>query len=364
MKYSGTIGTSGTGAPIIVWQDVNGMVTNLSVAEATTENGYLKFYIAPNKIAEGNAVLAVKDSNGTIMWSWHIWACAYDIEDTKTINSFNSSYKFEFMPVNIGWVSTEEDVSYTARSVTIKIKQSLNEADNNLIIEQTPYNIPSRVGNSPYYQAGRKDPFVPWSGSGTTDKMVYGTYSSLQRSSVTSTITYPTLIKNPWCFYYHGSNNAYLVSALDKWDLGNTGYYNEFEDVPYKTSYCKSIYDPCPCGFIVPPPVAFTGFLVNNNHTLSIANTRGTSDWPTGWYLTNNETIYLPHLGIRAYDSGLLESISDVGSSKAYCAYHTSGRVGVGGSAALTYDISADGCKGSRYSDMWGTPIRAIRDKW
>lgn len=36
------------------------------------KNGYLIFQTA-NTFREGNAVVAVKDSKGTILWSWHIW---------------------------------------------------------------------------------------------------------------------------------------------------------------------------------------------------------------------------------------------------------------------------------------------------
>lgn len=36
------------------------------------ENGNLYFKTA-DTYREGNAVIAAKDANGTILWSWHIW---------------------------------------------------------------------------------------------------------------------------------------------------------------------------------------------------------------------------------------------------------------------------------------------------
>lgn len=44
------------------------------IAEASYKNGYICFTTSKN-FRDGNAVIAAKNSNGTILWSWHIW-CA------------------------------------------------------------------------------------------------------------------------------------------------------------------------------------------------------------------------------------------------------------------------------------------------
>ena len=46
------------------------------IASVSYKNGYIRFS-TPENFREGNAVIAAKNSNGTILWSWHIW-CAED----------------------------------------------------------------------------------------------------------------------------------------------------------------------------------------------------------------------------------------------------------------------------------------------
>lgn len=44
------------------------------IASVSYKNGYIRFS-TPENFREGNAVIAAKNSKGTILWSWHIW-CA------------------------------------------------------------------------------------------------------------------------------------------------------------------------------------------------------------------------------------------------------------------------------------------------
>ena len=44
------------------------------IASVSYKNGYIRFY-TPENFRDGNAVIAAKNSKGTILWSWHIW-CA------------------------------------------------------------------------------------------------------------------------------------------------------------------------------------------------------------------------------------------------------------------------------------------------
>ena len=44
------------------------------IASVSYKNGYIRFS-TPENFRDGNAVIAAKNSNGTILWSWHIW-CA------------------------------------------------------------------------------------------------------------------------------------------------------------------------------------------------------------------------------------------------------------------------------------------------
>ncbi|MBO5626683.1 MAG: hypothetical protein J5953_12975 [Prevotella sp.] len=62
-----TDGKSKSGS--LVWKDVStDIVTDLAVS-----GDFLTFSVPQSAIMQGNAVVAVKDGDGKIMWSWHLW---------------------------------------------------------------------------------------------------------------------------------------------------------------------------------------------------------------------------------------------------------------------------------------------------
>ena len=66
----------------LVWTDVRDMVTVTREIEGTGENAYISFEIPQTTIRQGNAVIALKKSDGTILWSWHIWVTDRDLTQT------------------------------------------------------------------------------------------------------------------------------------------------------------------------------------------------------------------------------------------------------------------------------------------
>ena len=59
------------------------------VSEVTYSDGYISFFASGKN---GNAVIAVKDAAGEILWSWHIWICSgYDpSENAQQLNTSGS----------------------------------------------------------------------------------------------------------------------------------------------------------------------------------------------------------------------------------------------------------------------------------
>ena len=55
--------------------------------------------------------MCVRDGNGTILWSWHIWTTDYDpYADKGTVsvkvptgNGWNKDERFDMMRFNLGW---------------------------------------------------------------------------------------------------------------------------------------------------------------------------------------------------------------------------------------------------------------------
>lgn len=270
--------------PSIVWQDEKDLVTN--IAYIPGDPGYIKFEV--NNPKEGNAVIALKDPDNTIMWSWHIWVTAMDLTKTLTLTNakaYGGSRQYEIMPVNLGWCSGGTPVRYYERhECEVKFTQLINKGGDSeeeglsriVRIVQEPH-IALPCGNNPYYQHGRKDPFVASGGANNTNKQWYDA-SGLSSTSAPQTITDPApendpkriktneatalLIRNPdkWQNCPHKENNDtaiagdYVPEDNIFFNLWDNSCWDDNDDV------VKTVYDPCPVGYHVSSIYTFSGF--------------------------------------------------------------------------------------------------------
>ena len=167
------------------------------------KDGYIAFKTA-DTFKEGNAVIAAKDADGNILWSWHIW-----LTDQPQAQVYNND------------AGTMMDRNLGATSAT-----------------------PGDVGAlGLLYQWGRKDPFLGSSSisSNTIAKSTIAWPSTVSSDSSNGTIDYATA--NPTTFITSNSKN-------DDWYY--TGDFST-DNTRWTTSESsKSIYDPCPAGWRVP----------------------------------------------------------------------------------------------------------------
>ena len=101
-KGNSTTERTGDGVSVsLVWQDVNGLVKALHFDPET------KIMYAELADLQGNAVAAVKDEAGNILWSWHLWVCNYSPEASLYTTEANASgTTWAFMDRNIGATDT------------------------------------------------------------------------------------------------------------------------------------------------------------------------------------------------------------------------------------------------------------------
>ena len=288
-KNSGcTVGTAD-----LLWQDAKNLISYISLCD---NDKYIKFEITKENIEQGNAVIAVKDGSGYIMWSWHIWVTNKNVYETvpiktKALSGKTTEHTYNFMPVPLGW---DDD-------------------------------IPEQP-NCPYYQWGRKDPFCPSDGTtSNTDKTLYdssGTIFNMPTSS--GGVPTGTSIKNPTTYYTNASGNYDWNSTTynDYWNATN-GETHTMND----NAVVKTVYDPNPVGFKMPSPDAFTGFTqdgANQNATndqnvksnWNVENTaidKGYKFFTKGW--KNSPTDFWHANGYRAFNNG---SLCYVGSNGDY----------------------------------------------
>ena len=260
----------------LIWQDRTELITDVSVSA-----DYLNFTVGT--FGAGNAVIAVKDVSGTIMWSWHIWATTETFTDNDYI-SFYIGKTVHVLPVNLGWVPTGGN---------------------------------GKQGRCPYYQWGRKDPFIPAadnvSGGDATVYDINGSPITAYTYQTTSTATIADNIKNPTCHYYDNSGTRGPV---------NTTYYNMWDAKNNSTGVVstatkKTIYDPCPPGMCVPTSQIWFYMCGQNNPdgTNNVQDPSGWDDNNKGKTYFGSAEVYLPAAGRRASNSAML---NDVGISGYY----------------------------------------------
>lgn len=178
------------------WNTSDTVTPNSLIAKTDYKDGVVYFQTAASDVFHaGNAVIAAKDSEGTILWSWHIWVPSTDYTtDTYML------YDHELMDRYLGALDKA-----TTSSVPVETFGLL-------------------------YQWGRKDPFVGAAAtSGSSNAMVSGTALSLSAG----TLTLDQSIQNP----------TVLGSGTDWLSATNNDLWKNDE---------KTQYDPCPAGYKVP----------------------------------------------------------------------------------------------------------------
>mgnify|MGYP001469208756 CR=1 FL=1 len=220
----------------VLWQSTNGVITNAAVTTGSDGMSYITFTVNKTNLQQGNAVIAARNSSGTVMWSWHLW-----ITDA-TLTAPNN----DFLTQNLGWVSNSDSYNhYPARSVQLRITQTnpLSDAGSVVLtVNQIEADVDSNpaAGSGLYYQWGRKDPFR---GSDITeDNSALGTRSG--QIPLYLSIQYPT---TPLLYYYSNSDRYDWTS--DHYNvLWNSRYSTQQTNTPVE----KSVFDPSPYGFRVP----------------------------------------------------------------------------------------------------------------
>lgn len=78
----------------LIWEvDGNRNVSDNIVDNARLSDGWILFEL-PSDVQPGNALIAAKDADGKIVWSWHIWVVDYDpAMENNQYNSNGRSYK-------------------------------------------------------------------------------------------------------------------------------------------------------------------------------------------------------------------------------------------------------------------------------
>ena len=247
----------GTDNCCLVWSDGFYMFKNVH-----KEGDYLVFTLDPNYTQQANAVLAVRDASNNIMWSWHIWVTDRNVNETHDVEGWNESTHYYLMSYNLGWIDGKQ-VYYNQRNFAFTFTQNGTGTVRTLNVVQKGDHFDYKDAGSTYYQWGRKDPMVALKNRELHDKDDYRLHEVGQDGYGYNTsakhVTLGEAIQHPNVFYTTTST-YYCWLSTPIYNLWNT---NSPEN-PNITNPTKTLYDPSPRGFKIPPSKAFARF-VNGN---------------------------------------------------------------------------------------------------
>ena len=233
------------------WNTADEPTVGSVVAAAEYADGYVTITMPAETIHAGNAVVAVKDADGNILWSWHIWVPATEVAaDPAGAAMLGGTILDRNLGALIAPVAGEEALTVEALGL--------------------------------YYQWGRKDPFP-----GPQDFVDYPSKAKLAGAQFTKDANQRTVeygIAHPNEYSYGAGSCDWLAEPIaDLWDKEGS----------------KTIYDPCPVGYKVP---AYDAELpmwkkTNDNWTFSdnfwMTNSASTSVFPLAGYIDDGNGSFV-----------------------------------------------------------------------
>lgn len=200
------------------WNDLSAVTPGSVLAGAAYAEDYVIVH-TPDVLHPGNAVVAVRDSDGEILWSWHIWIPKTSIKTEE----FGGIMGAPVMDRNLGALVAAEAVA-----------QPLDTLAYGMV-----------------YQWGRKDPFTGPGGLYTyfndknekKQKIIQATCAGAEEEAddgdTQRTLSIDESIANPRLLTHINDGDWLKPSETYLW---------EGEEDPN----AKTIYDPCPPGYKVP----------------------------------------------------------------------------------------------------------------
>jgi len=261
-----------TPAKVFVIWDLGGVISNVSYNKTKKT---ISFTATGKK---GNALIGLYDkwaSAETVatgedeaIWSWHIWCTdspkqykMYDIEDKEYV----------ILDRNIGALTTspaESDVVYA------------NDVDGHPVFK----------GYGLHYQFGRKDPLIVYDG------MAY--YLKEAPAELKDAVAHPThaySVNQKTTEWFNNSSSSLATVTADLWGNPAWRYCSTVDDHPYpalRSELKKTIYDPCPPGYMVPPETTWNGVdeeeLVVLDNGVIMPTATGDTFYPFTGYLSGN----------------------------------------------------------------------------
>lgn len=172
------------------------------ITDCYLKDGYIYFSTSVDDLY-GNAIIVLKDPQGHILWSWHIWIVDYNPESDYDTIDWGEAGDKKLMKMNLGALN---NTMYDSRAMGMM------------------------------YQWGRKDPFMGAVAYDSNSQAVYdGEYGFVEASDENSTLLFS--LRNP---------NKAIMDDIE----GDGDWLVSHENALWGAE--KTMYDPCPRGWKVP----------------------------------------------------------------------------------------------------------------
>ncbi len=220
------------------WVDL--MVGGVSQVTLVNSGQYIRFY---NSGVYCNAVISLYDQDNTRVWSWHIWSTD-QFGSHSDVRVTANGYDFTMAAVDLGWKPLNETAYYdTEFKVQFKQKESGNTKE--IVITKQSTTDVGLNGKSYSWKFGQMTPYTDSGTYGGSSKVI--TTAPLQRTLIGQL---QFNIKDSWETLY----SAFEPCFLNIWSWTNQG--TAYTDDPV----VKTLYDPCPVGYCMPPGLVFNAF--------------------------------------------------------------------------------------------------------
>ena len=273
----------------LLWQTSRQMIYQVVVSA-----GQLVFDIDDIPATNGLAVLYVKDANGDIIWSWMIWAVNDSLESFKLKNHTDVEYEMMGLPLGAIWDAAKQH-----------------------------YVVP-------HYQWGRKDPMAPAKAYNSTTNIDlfdiegnaytgfgnYGVADDADAGGTTRSVA--NGIKMPEKFFLEYDATKYNWNNLDWFNnFWNAAITASGDNDDNQATAIKTIYDPCPVGWMLPAARFATGFTTTGTNSSDASEFNVIGSFANGYTFKKDtddaEGVFFPAAGYRYRTSGALGNVGSGG---------------------------------------------------
>ena len=297
-------------AAVIISNTDGGIIDGTPVLEGETLKISLKEGVY------GNAVAGITDSEGNILWSYHIWKPS---EDPSAAIRYTST-GLDIMPMPLG-----------------ALKACKGSYDQDML--------------GLYYQWGRKDPFARF---GTVKRILENdTFAMLEgKGFMQSSTAVEYATSHPDTFISNACAPSYDWASTElQWRNDNLWGDPKGYITP---SGVKSVYDPCPEGWKVAPKNAWSGFTFDSaNH---IKDSDGTTFKGYGFEVAQGVWDYFLIQGYRSRANGGISA----GTTQGYVWMSSPNTADNHSAAGMNFDKDKGAATGSRLRS-YGFPVRCCK---